>query len=93
MADTKKMKSFRLYDDTAQYLADTAHELGISQSELIELALVAFDRYGMADGIAYAIDRGVPKRDLPALVNSSGYGGHVSEAIYEQTKTCADDWR
>lgn len=39
MATTKQMKSFRLSDDAMFYMDATARNLGVSQTEAVELAL------------------------------------------------------
>lgn len=88
--DNKRMKSFRLNASTADYLRDTAADLGISQADVIELALCAFSCYGVDVALSNArYDHETPKADLRALVYMSSHGNSIECAVSEHIDAAA----
>lgn len=90
----KRMKSFRLGEDTAEYLRDAAERLGTSQADVIELALCAFSIYE----IDAALECAAGTYELPAdideyarLLYKSAYGDAISYPIRGQIDACAED--
>lgn len=84
-----KMKSFRLDEWTAKTIEQTAEEMGISQANVISLAVEAFKCYGVDIALNNADYKDNSAAAYSTLIEMSHHGENIYYEITKQINACA----
>ena len=87
---TKKMKSFRLDEWTAKMIADTAADMGLSQSDVVALAVQAFTTYGVDHALGVVDYRNNDADAYSTLIEMSHHGSSIECEIQDMIRACAE---
>lgn len=79
---SKVMRSYRLDEGTTETLRETADYLGMSQADVIALAMVALDALGIDYALSDAADMyDVEPQGYAYLVRHAARGWHLREPV------------
>lgn len=92
----KVMKSYRFNESEVFEIRDIADALGITDTDVLRLALLAFQEYGVCDALADRLDgcsdsefgRYAGYEGLSSLLYRSARGGDVLRAVVDMVRCC-----
>lgn len=86
----KQMKSFRLPEWTNDKIESMADGLNISQADLVTLAVLAFNEFGIKQALMNADYRANDFASLVTLIDMSARGGSIAYEVESQINACAN---